>query len=510
MPAEQDEVIAFLAAPETHDGEKVERLSTHGAHVFLAGTRAYKLKRAVDLGFFDFSTPEKRRAALEKELELNRPTAPALYCEVRAIRRNADGRLALSDTGAAVDWVLVMSRFDQNALLDALAKRKALMPAMIDELARAVSAMHRASPAVSRDEGAYHKSMALDNIAPLRKVQVDKAAVDRLEHALTEACDRRAAYLNNRMRAGFVRRCHGDLHLRNIVLLDGRPTPFDALEFDDGLATGDVYYDLAFLLMDLDYRGLRPLANRLLNRYVTDSGDLEGLAGLALFLATRAAVRAKVSALSALAAENPHARDGLLAEAKQYTDLANTYLPAPPARLIAVGGLSGTGKSTVAVHLAPYVRPAPGAIALRSDVLRKQIAGVSETERLPPTAYTPETSAKVYTALAERASRILAAGHSVIADAVFSKPEERAMIENVAKQHRAAFTGFWLDLPLAEREARVGARRNDASDATAAVARAQESYDLGAMTWAKIDTCGSVEDVCGRALQSGIIAAGDK
>ncbi|MDX2145762.1 MAG: AAA family ATPase [Rhodospirillaceae bacterium] len=487
--AAQTAAIDFLASPATHGGAAVERISTHGAHVFMAGDRAYKLKRAVKLPFMDFSTIERRRAALEAELDLNRRTAPTLYIEVRAIRRGADGRPGFAGPGDVLDWVLVMRRFEQAALLDAVAVRGELTAAIIDDLADVVAAMHAAAPIVRRAEGAYFSATALDNLAPLRAAPIDQAAVERLAVAIAGACRSASAHLDARARAGFVRHCHGDLHLRNIVMLDGQPVPFDALEFDAGLATGDVYYDLAFLLMDLEHRGLRPLAHRLFNRYVTGADDLEGLLALPVFLAVRAAVRAKVAALSAAPAE-----------AAGYVALANGYLPAPKPRLIAVGGLSGTGKSSVAMRLAPSLAPAPGAVVLRSDVHRKRLFGIPDTARLPPEAYTPEAGARVYGELARLARRVLAAGHGVVVDAVFAKPDERAMVEHVARGIGVPFLGLWLEAPLAVRESRVGIRVRDASDADAAVARAQERYDIGALAWSRIDAGGALDEVCARVV----------
>jgi predicted kinase len=250
--------------------------------------------------------------------------------------------------------------------------------------------------------------------------------------------------------------------------------------------------------MDLEKRGLRRLANRTLNRWLDRTGDDDALALLPLFLSQRASVRAKVVAAGADAAPEGE-QAGRRAEAAAYLDLALAYLDPPPARLVAVGGWSGTGKTTLARALAPDIGPAPGAIVIRSDVIRKTLAGVGETERLPAAAYTKDASAAVYTALEARAARVLAAGHGAIADAVFGMEEERSAIEAVARHAATRFDGLWLEVPLAVATARVAARRGDASDADAAVVERQHKNETGPIAWPTVDASGSAETVAARA-----------
>jgi hypothetical protein len=271
-----------------------------------------------------------------------------------------------------------------------------------------------------------------------------------------------------------------------VVLLDGQPTLFDAIEFNDAIACIDVFYDLAFLLMDLDYRDLRPFANLVLNRYLQQRDESAALPLLPLLLSMRAAVRAKVAASLEAVAEGDADKAKQSHEAGVYFRRALDYLSPPPPRLIAVGGLSGSGKTTLARALAPQIGAAPGALHLRSDVLRKQLAGVPELERLPASAYTVEASASVYAELARRAAQGLAAGHSVVVDAVFARPEERADIEAVAQAAGVGFTGFWLAADRSVLTARVQGRRSDASDADARVVERQLTYDLGTITWQKL------------------------
>jgi predicted kinase len=323
-------------------------------------------------------------------------------------------------------------------------------------------------------------------------------------NVLTQATNAALAHvrplLMQRQHDGFVRRCHGDLHLGNIVLIKGEPTLFDAIEFDDRIATSDVFYDLAFLLMDLIARELTLPANIVLNRYLTEAKrdeHLDALAALPLFMSVRAAIRAKVTA-----ARRAHAKDRAAAEksARDYFALAERLIAPAKPQLIAVGGLSGTGKSLLARSLAADAAPAPGAVVLRSDVERKALFGAAETERLPQTAYTPEATETVYASLAQKARRVIGAGHSAIVDAVFARAGERTMIAGAAG--RAAFHGLFLTADLAVRIARVGGREGDASDADAAVARTQESYDLGTMDWTNVDASGMPEDARRKAKEA--------
>jgi len=504
----QTETLAFLGDPRTHAGAPVERIDTHAAMVFLAGDHAFKLKRAVRYPYLDYSTVEKREAACRAELAINRRTAPALYLDVRAVRRGTDGGLVLDgegaelgeDAGEVVDWVVAMRRFPDDALFDRLADRDALTPAIMRSLARRIAAFHAAAE-IRRDGGGVAAMRAvvdgnLDEMAASPAL-FPPDRLDRLATRSADALNRLKGLLGDRRRGGLVRHCHGDLHLRNIVLLDGVPTLFDAIEFDLSLAVTDLFYDLAFLLMDLEQRGLRPLGNVVLNQYLAETGDFGGLAALPLFLSARAAVRAKVAAASVDV--SPDRGGALEVEARRYLDHAIAALEPPPARLVAIGGLSGTGKSLLAQALAPELGAAPGAVVLRSDAVRKALWGVAETERLPPGAYEPSVTARVYDTLRNQARTALHAGHAVVVDAVNARAEERDALESLAVAASVRFDGLWLDAALELRTARVTDRRNDASDATAEVAKRQETYDLGLMRWTRLDSGRVAADVLAQA-----------
>jgi hypothetical protein len=324
------------------------------------------------------------------------------------------------------------------------------------------------------------------------------------------AGDSRAAYerihplLVERGRAGLIRRIHGDLHLGNIVLIGERPVLFDAIEFSDLIASGDVLYDFAFLLMDLVERGLRASANITFNRYLMQTRraeDLDALAALPFYLSMRAAIRAKVTAARFEQAK-PDERPALARNARSYFDWARRFIAPPHCRLVAIGGLSGTGKSMLARALAPEVGPAPGAVVLRSDVERKAMFGRAEDAPLPADAYAPQATARVYAAICEQARRAVAAGHSAIIDAVFARARERALAENAAAENTVPFQGLFLIADLATRIARVSGRTGDASDADAAVARAQEDYDLENLDWTRVDASSTPEVTLARARRA--------
>jgi aminoglycoside phosphotransferase family enzyme/predicted kinase len=490
MVSRQAEVISFLSEPENYPGgpPKVDRIDTHGAMVFLAGDEVWKIKRDVDLPYMDFSTLEKRRKLCEREVALNRQTAPQLYLGAVAICRDRSGRLNLEGRGEPVEWAVRMRRFEQEALLEAIASRGRLTDDLVRALAAHIAAYHRKlDKAQGVDFAATMQRIAVeltDGFARLEQFHANSDRPDfaRLIHA---AVATHTPLLLKRSRDGFVRRCHGDLHLRNIVVLDGAPVLFDALEFDEGFATTDILYDVAFLVMDLWQKELRRQANLLLNRYLIHIGmeeNLEGLAAMPLFLAVRAAIKAMVAGERAGLVTAGKAA-GSIREAKEYFAAALRYLAPEPAQLIAIGGLSGTGKSTLAAAIACRVGAAPGALHLRSDVERKLLHGVVETHRLDEAAYSLPATQRVYEVLMRKTRQALRAGRAVIVDAVFARPEERSAIEHVAREAGWPFHGIWLSAPPDVLLSRVAGRTGDASDADAAVVARQLLYETGPLNW---------------------------
>ena len=500
--SDQKAVIAFLSNPLSYgaDTASVERHETHSAIVFLAGTCAYKLKRAVRYPYLDYSTPARRRAMCEAELAVNRRTAPELYIEVRPLVRDENGiRFGkIEEYVNALDWVVVMQRFEQSALLKDMCEHGTLDTVIIRDLAETVADFHKLADNRRSSGGAVGIARVVEeNILLLRQYEerpFKASAVETYAVGASRALCSVSRLLEKRRLDGFVRSCHGDLHLNNVCLVKGRPVLFDAIEFDEAFSAIDVLYDIAFLLMELEHYGLRAFANMFFNRYLERTEDYAGLAAMPLFLSCRAAIRAHVTAT--LAAKSPRRAEALRMDAVRFLDDAISFLePCAPA-LVAIGGVSGTGKSALARGLAPLLGRAPGAVVLRSDILRKALLGVDQAARLPETAYTQETSALVYTRLSQYAGSVLTGGQAAIADAVFGTVDERARI--AAEAPAASFMGLWLEAPQPVLEARIAMRTGDASDATISVLRKQLASITRPNDWTAIDASGSSEDVLAR------------
>lgn len=503
----QAEVISFLSSVAAYPCRplSVERHETHGAIVFLAGDRAYKLKRAVRLPYMDYSTVALRRQMCLRELEVNRRMAPEIYIGVAKVQRRADGTLFIAmdvSDKEAVDWLVVMHRFPQGSLLEEMRRHEALSDDILRRAARRIADFHAGSEVRLDFGGAEGISTVIEgNQAVLSDMvgnpfsQDDVASLGRRSRSWL---DKLRGILEERRLSGFVRRVHGDLHLNNICLFNDEPLPFDAIEFKDEFACIDTLYDLAFLLMDLDRHSLNWGANAVLNAYLEQSRDYGGLAPLPLFLACRAAIRAHVTI--SMARENIEPQTARR-DAIAFLDRALAYLQPRPPMLLAVGGVSGTGKSTLARRLAPTIGTAPGAVVLRSDVIRKELWGLSPEARLPQAAYSADFSAKVFQAIAERAETVLEAGHSVVADAVYGLADERNALKDVAKRANVSFTGFWLKAPLCVLESRIAARTNDASDATIEVLHKQLENIMPAEDWIMIEAEAGPDDVFLQAIR---------
>jgi uncharacterized protein len=477
-PAEQAEAAAFLQ--ELAGSPAVE---THISLVFRGADTVWKLKKAVRLAFLDFTSLAARHRFALRELELNADAAPGLYRDVVPIVRQPDGALALGETATTelpvVDWVLRMARVPADDFLDVIAESGRITEPLLDALGDAVAAYHAAlppAPPSGKPSGIAMRTIAQGNARAALDAGLPALAVQAWQTRQLAALDAIADWLDRRACNGFVRRAHGDLHLGNLCLWRGAPVPFDALEFDEAMATIDLAYDLAFLLMDLDRRVGRGAANRVLSRYVARNGDAALTRGLPAFLSLRAMIRAHVAA-----------KRGQADAAAQYLAAAAGYLVQTPPVVLAIGGLPGSGKSTLARALAPELGNAPGALVLRSDEIRKRQHGAAPEQRLPQSAYSDAASQAVFAALAELVRLTASGGHAVVADATFIDQRHRTMIEQAAREAGVGFLGLWLEAPPAALESRIASRGRDASDATVAVLRAARRSDPGAGGWAAVD-----------------------
>ncbi|MDB5455504.1 MAG: gluconate kinase [Caulobacter sp.] len=482
--AREQEVASWFGARADHT------IETSCARVFLVGTAAWKIKRPVNFGFLDYSTLELRRWALERELAFNRAAAPDIYRAVRRLTRAADGGVEIDGEGDTVEFVLEMRRFDEQGVL--ATQPWAIDDALEDALGRTVARFHAGAALRPAGGGVGALGYTIASNANLLRglaPRLGATAVERLIAETERTFEALAPLLNARAGEGYARHCHGDLHLGNILIEDGRPILFDCIEFNDSLSDIDVQYDLAFLLMDLDFRRRRDAAGRVLNAYLDEAartfgdGLWTGLAALPLMLSVRAAVRTHVWAYT-----------GDDEAARAYLATALEHLAPRPVSLVATGGLSGSGKSTFARVCAPGLGAAPGAVVLRTDEIRKRLWGVPSLQRLPREAYTPEMSVRVYDQLFGDAALALAADRSVVLDAVFLKPEERLRAQALAEAAGVAFQGVWLEAPPEVLRARVAARVNDASDADVAVLENQLTRDAGDIAWRRVDTVSAFED----------------
>jgi len=448
----------LVAALQAALGADTVQIETHISTLLLAGEFAYKLRKPVALPFLDFTTLAARAHDCEEELRLNRRTAPQLYLDVRPVRGTlAQPRIGEHDEATgAIDWLLRMRRFDNELLLDRLAARGALGEADVDALARRVADFHAALPA---SPAAYGDPVSVLAWARANFAALGEAVETDLHDWSEREFERIAPRLALRRAQGRVREGHGDLHLGNIVKLDGEPLPFDAIEFNPALRHGDTMSDAAFVFMDLWRHGLRALAWRFASAYAERGGDHEGLALLPFFAVYRALVRAQVAALR-------HDTAALARDLRTARELTQLRRPRP--LLLLTVGLSGSGKSTVALELLQAL----GAVRVRSDVERKRLAGLAATAR--PSAqqtaqlYGPAMTQRTYARLNALAATLLQAGLNVIVDAAALRRHERDSLRALAAECDADFRLIECVAPEAVLRARIARRQaedHDASDA---------------------------------------------
>ena len=416
----------------------LQLLETHISWVILTGEYVYKIKKAVNFGFLDYSTLEKRNFYCQEELRLNRRFAPQLYLDVVAISGTAEWP-SLREGGEPIEYAVRMKQFPQSGLLSALAASNALMPETIDALALLVSAMHATVDRADQHAGRglpddiHHWVMEnFEHIRPALHEAQQLQQLQQIESWCRQEFDDKQAALERRRCDGFVRECHGDLHLGNLTIIDGRITPFDGIEFNPQLRWIDVISEIAFLVMDIRDRGYPRLAARLLNAYLQHTGDYSGLAVLRYYLVYRALVRAKVAVLRLPQAHSTLDEQNVWFEYRSYMELAARNVRPPIAALIITYGVSGSGKSYYAAQLAERL----GAIQVRSDVERKRLHGyaaAADTQSdLKAGIYSADASARTYQQLATLARTVIEAGYPVIIDATFLQFAQREQFRQLS------------------------------------------------------------------------------
>jgi aminoglycoside phosphotransferase family enzyme/predicted kinase len=460
-----------------HSVEQVELIETHISWVFLAGDFAYKVKKPVAFGFLDFSTLAKRHHYCLEEVRLNRRFAPQLYLDVKKI--GGDPACIEMDGSPALDYAIRMRRFEQKDQLDRVLADGRLSVQMLVRFASMIASFHRTSPVAEAEQsyGAPQSIIgpALENFSQIRPLlpALELRQLTVLEKWSCKSCDDLYAFMRQRKTNGFIRECHGDVHLANMAWIDDEPILFDCIEFNDNLRWIDVINDIAFLVMDLDDRGQTKLGWHFLNRYLQESGDYEGLRLLRFYKVYRAMVRAKVTCMRlAQAGLSDAERKYDLSLYHSYLDLASSYTAKPSKRLIITHGLSGSGKSTFVRELAASC----GAIHLQSDRERKRLYGHAATadSHSPPGGgiYSAQANAATYERLEQLASIALAAGYPVIVDATFLKTTQRDLLRRLAADLHLPLIIIDFIAPEAELRRRIQQRAIegvDSSDANAGV-----------------------------------------
>lgn len=464
-----------------HPVRQIELVETHISWVVLTGDYAYKIKKPVDFGFLDFSTLEKRHYCCNQELRLNRRLAPEIYLDVVNITCSAD-EPRISASGDAFEYAIKMSQFPQSAQLDNMLAAGKLKTEHMDAIARMTADFHQRIE-VADDTVEFGNNTRVyypveENFRQIGEHMVTTAFHDKLEALRLwseEEFNRLQNTLARRKRDGFVRECHGDMHLRNMLWLNGKPMAFDCIEFNAALRWNDVISEVAFLVMDLQDRQQPQLANRFLNSYLEYTGDYTGLAVLPFYLTYRAMVRAKVCALRLeQAGISTDEKQQTQTEFESYLELAATYTKQTAPMLIIMRGLSGSGKSTVSQQLLDRL----GAIRVRSDVERKRLYHITSSkskDEIDSGLYSAQASQRTYKKLIELCSHIINAGFSVIIDAAFLKHEQRQPFQLLAESLGVRYNILEIIAPSDTLRQRIIERKQDVSDADLAVLEHQLS-----------------------------------
>ncbi len=458
-------------------------LETHISYVLLTGRYAYKIKKAVDLGFVNYQTLDARHRFCQEELRLNRRLAPDIYLDVVPISGPV-ASATVGGTGPAIEYAVKMREFSQDALMSRMLARGVLTSAHVDALAECVAAFHCAIEVAGAD-GPFGRPdevhrLALDNFDQLHDRvdnQRDRAALESLRQWTDQEYQAQRHQFETRRQQGFVRECHGDLHLNNIALVDERIVVFDCIEFNDHMRWGDVMGEVAFVVMDLEDRKRPDLAFRFLNGYLERTGDYSGLAVLRFFMAYRAMVRAKVTWFRAAQLEPGNERAAAIADYRGYVTLAERYAQKPQPAIVLMHGLAGSGKTTYSQMLLESI----GAIRIRTDVERKRLHGLQARDRshsaIDAGLYTPADTRQTYQHMGALARQIAAAGYVAIVDAASLKRWQREMFRGLSVELGVPFAIVAVTASDATLRDRVAARsegRKDPSEADPGVLEHQQ------------------------------------
>ncbi len=498
--ARQKKIVAFLLNPKSypHKVQEVVHVETHISHLFLTGEFAYKLKKPVQFDFRDFSSLEKRKKYCEEELRLNQRYAKELYLEVVPVTVLAAGELSLDAEGKPVEYTVKMRQFNPENGFDVLLKRGKLTDELLSDTTDQIVEFHRsaenASDYFSLEDVEHYIS---DNIevclTAVKNLHLSKL-LEEIKELFHLEISTKKTLISARQKT-HVKELHGDLHLGNICLYKGKPLLFDGIEFNPAYAACDPWADLAFLVMDLQFNNAEEKANFVINRYLERGDDFEGVRLLNLYIAYRAAVRAKVEAIRL--SQNPTEDSTCSTSIEAHLLLAKNSLHVNAPRIITIGGFSGSGKSTLAKLIAPKI----GAIIIRSDAVRKHIFNVPLDENAPRNRYSEACSNETYRAMRKRAEDVLASGRPVILDGVFGKESTREEVQEFAKQHSTSFTGLWCEVAPEIALARIEARKGDLSDATGEVFRAQVSKYRAPLNWSILDMSEAIDKTLSNALK---------
>lgn len=505
--SDQSNVIEALSSPETY-GNSVDRISIRRSHIaliFFAGEYVYKLKRAVVYPGVDFSTPEKRKLACIAEMKRSTVYAPHLIVGVKPIRRLKNGKIKIGGhAGEEIDTVIVEKRLPNKAILSFRLPSSDFDRFEAMDLAEHLADLHTKAKTFHSKWGIdVIKNIILENESILSCFPscINLTELNTLTRHSLEILHKNESLIKFRQKSGHVKKCHGDLLLSNIAYDNGKFLFFSPIEYNDSLDCIDTLYDLAFLTMDLELRGLRRIANILFNHYMSYMNDIEGFPLMGLYQSMRAASRAAVCAKTSVFLEGEE-KQHTIEQTRKYFELAKHFLINFKPVLIACGGLSGSGKSRVARRIGGLMNPAPGAVILRDDVVKKQITGLALHQRFNKTTDTPAFEKVVYEVLRQQATCALSAGSTVILDALFQNEYERLAAEKLAESLNIPFIGLWMDAPLSVRTQRVKSRGQKPSDIRKEVEpECQLCLETGHISWHIINTDMSKEETVQQAKE---------